>query len=110
MQFFTNTLKLYYFRDKDMVSFSILSSPTQVQTFYIQGDNFDRVIRDAPNGGADVENFFIERKKRYLRFSHHGHGMQTNFRIEIEKWDKITADYLEKKNGTPDNLITCIVE
>jgi hypothetical protein len=108
---FTKTLKLYYFREENQVSLSVLGSPTQVLTFYIHADKFDRIMREAQSpAGANVEPFFIQRKRLYLRFSHQVSDMQTNLRIENAKWEAMSREYLEKKANSREAIETITVD
>ena len=111
MQEFDNTLKLYFFRDKNLASFSIRTSRTHVLTFYIDGEGFERILGHAadPNG-VETGAHFVQRKRQYLRWSFsHGNGMQENLRISLGQWDQLVADFRTQQATVDGPLITCVV-
>ncbi len=112
MQEFGSTLKLYFFRDKNLASFSIRTSSTHVLTFYIDGEGFERILGHAAGEhGVESGPHFVHRKRHYLRWSFsHGNGMQENLRISLGRWDQLVADFRTQQATVDGPLLTCVVD
>jgi len=106
---FGETLKLYYKREQNLVTLSFLVSPTYVQTYYFERDEFEKIIGLPDRGMHERPGFFVHRKREYLRWSFDTQGMTHQIRIELGKWDDLIAQYREKITDTAAPLITCIV-
>ena len=112
---FTAPLKLYLFKDKNRVSLSIKVSDTCVNSYYIDVDDFERIVESwkEPNGfeiqATDSHWFFQHKtstprpecaKTSYVRISVHTNGPITfHYRVSFSDMYNLEKEYFYQKNN-----------
>ena len=115
MLIFTTPLKLYLFKDKNRVSLSIKVSDTCVNSYYVDVDDFERILGSwkKPHG-FEIQTtngywFFQHKtstprpecaKTSYVRISVHASGSTTfHYRVSYNDMCNLEKEYFYQKNN-----------
>ena len=109
---FDKTFKIYLFKDKERVDFTIKVNKHLAITYWLSVKDFETLINGWRNGVEIQEggrHWYMEHKKygprpeskatSYVRLSISGNGQRFNYRVKYNDMDILEKEYFYQKNN-----------